>query len=84
MIMVAFKSWGQNHCSKKCKGVVLLFEDLSGGIDKKGCLVTACSCAGKRWIGEGTEWPGPALWAFFPPWVLTVIGHCCFHQCNIP
>ena len=36
--------------------MVTLFKDLSGGIldSGKGCLVTAISHAGKRWIGVGT------------------------------
>ena len=28
-------------------------------------MVTASSLAGKRRIGVGTAWPGPAWWEFF-------------------
>ena len=59
---MAFELSRQNHCSKKWKEVVLPFEYLSGiMLDKeKGCLVTASLHTGKRWMGEGTVWPGSA------------------------
>ena len=39
----------------------------SGGILDmvKGCVVTAESPTGKRWIGVETVWLRPAYWAFF-------------------
>ena len=66
VIRVAFELKRQNHCSKKYKGVILLFEYPSAGIldREKGCLFTITSRAGKRLIGVGTALPGPAWWVF--------------------
>ena len=63
---MAFELKRQNHCSKKYKGVILLFEYPSAGIldREKGCLFTITSRAGKRLIGVGTALPGPAWWVF--------------------
>ena len=66
VLRVAFELKRQNHCSKKYKGVILLFEYPSAGIldREKGCLFTITSRAGKRLIGVGTALPGPAWWVF--------------------
>ena len=47
---VAFELPMQNHCCKKFKWVVLLFDYLAGGIlDREtGCLVTASLHTGKQ------------------------------------
>ena len=59
------------------KWVVFSFQHFSGGIldMRKGCVVTADLCTGKRWIGVETACSGQAKWVSFdksPPNMLEV------------